>query len=231
MNKRHGFTLIELLVVIAIIAILAAVLFPVFATAREKARQTTCAANLKQWSVAYQQYAQDYDENMVYATNTTQVNYWFDQLYPYVNSTTVVACPDALKPNSWSVSLPGNAIKSVPISYCMLDGSYTTVSSGVIYPAPLSKFEWPSQFVVLADLKDGSGSPFTSPFGEKYPVSNPTNSRFGYRHNGGAEVLFQDGHVKWCGLGTLVASTSDSAVLNLLRNRYCNTAGGAGAWQ
>jgi prepilin-type N-terminal cleavage/methylation domain-containing protein len=60
--KRPGFTLIELLVVIAIIAILAAILFPVFAKAREKARQSSCLSNLKQLGLAVLQYAQDYDE-------------------------------------------------------------------------------------------------------------------------------------------------------------------------
>ncbi len=62
MKKKQGFTLIELLVVIAIIAILAAILFPVFAQAREKARQTTCASNEKQMGLAILQYQQDYDE-------------------------------------------------------------------------------------------------------------------------------------------------------------------------
>lgn len=62
MQQRRGFTLIELLVVIAIIAILAAILFPVFAQAREKARQTTCVSNLKQIGTAFMMYVQDYDE-------------------------------------------------------------------------------------------------------------------------------------------------------------------------
>jgi prepilin-type N-terminal cleavage/methylation domain-containing protein/prepilin-type processing-associated H-X9-DG protein len=104
-SRRSGFTLIELLVVIAIIAILAAILFPVFAQAREKARQATCQSNLKQIGLAYLMYAQDYDElgapmwcksglnpdgsskaNWPPAvfTGTTWGTYWPDEIYPYV---------------------------------------------------------------------------------------------------------------------------------------------------
>ena len=67
--QRKAFTLIELLVVIAIIAILAAILFPVFAQAREKARQTTCTSNVKNYGLAFLMYAQDYDEQMVSQVN------------------------------------------------------------------------------------------------------------------------------------------------------------------
>src|SRR5258708_24865158 len=75
-KKPRAFTLIELLVVIAIIAILAAILFPVFAQAREKARQTVCLSNLKQMGLAVMMYVQDYDEN--YPLQTTEANYgWF----------------------------------------------------------------------------------------------------------------------------------------------------------
>lgn len=111
--KRHAFTLIELLVVIAIIAILAAILFPVFATAREKARQTTCASNLKQLGLAVVQYVQDYDENMPSPAAATTTTYsstgqwscgmgWAGILYPYVKSRGVYTCPSdpTLMPNS-----------------------------------------------------------------------------------------------------------------------------------
>lgn len=106
----HGFTLIELLIVIAVIAILAAILFPVFARARENARRTGCASNLKQQGLAIMQYAQDYDEVMVPAwldgttgagngwngTNSGWGNdnfKWMDLLQPYVKSTQIFNCP------------------------------------------------------------------------------------------------------------------------------------------
>src|SRR5215469_346721 len=98
-KSRSAFTLIELLVVIAIIAILAAILFPVFAQAREKARQTTCASNERQLGLGFLQYIQDYDE---YPPNGVQNGGagvhagegWAGQVYSYVKSTGVFACPD-----------------------------------------------------------------------------------------------------------------------------------------
>ena len=100
-RNRKAFTLIELLVVIAIIAILAAILFPVFATAREKARQTQCASNEKQLGLAFLQYIQDYDETWPYELVLRSGSWvgaggqeWAGPLYPYLKSLDVWKCPD-----------------------------------------------------------------------------------------------------------------------------------------
>ncbi len=100
-TPSRGFTLIELLVVIAIIAILAAILFPVFAKAREKARQITCLSNEKQINLGMMQYVQDFDEAMPDSTVTTNIydssqpHYsWAYVVYPYVKSKNVWVCPD-----------------------------------------------------------------------------------------------------------------------------------------
>jgi prepilin-type N-terminal cleavage/methylation domain-containing protein len=108
MRMSKGFTLIELLVVIAIIAILAAILFPVFAKAREKARQTSCLSNMKQLGLAFQMYATDWDETMPlrkhsgpatgpcrHGSNARCYN-WKTEIYPYIRNKGLYACP------SWS---------------------------------------------------------------------------------------------------------------------------------
>ena len=98
-RQRSGFTLIELLVVIAIIAILAAILFPVFAKVREKARQISCSSNLKQITLGILQYQQDYDE--MFPMGETQASAadggfygWPTEVAPYLKSTAVLECPD-----------------------------------------------------------------------------------------------------------------------------------------
>ena len=93
--RRRAFTLIELLVVIAIITILAAILFPVFAKAREKARASACMSNLKQIGNGYAMYTQDYDERVLpLSTWNGSVEYWWwDIIQPYLKSTQVLQCP------------------------------------------------------------------------------------------------------------------------------------------
>lgn len=107
--KRTGFTLIELLVVIAIIAILAAILFPVFAKAREKARQTSCLSNNKQLGLGILQYVQDYDETPPMGNSTTRAAVgWAQQIYPDVKSAAVYHCPDDNSPQGALVSYAYN---------------------------------------------------------------------------------------------------------------------------
>src|SRR5207245_1421191 len=113
-RREAGFTLIELLVVIAIIAILAAILFPVFAQAREKARQTTCLSNMKQWSLGTRMYLIDYDDTVVpcylytvhgsdgtLPTGKPYLQWWPDLLNPYVKNDKVWQCPNWSMPYTY----------------------------------------------------------------------------------------------------------------------------------
>ena len=121
--KRRGFTLIELLVVIAIIAILAAILFPVFARAREKARQSSCQSNEKQLALGMLMYVQDYDERlpMRWVERGSDDIYIPDLIYPYVKNAQIYECPS--KAGSMSLFLGDTTRSSKPLSYGWLGGS------------------------------------------------------------------------------------------------------------
>ncbi|MDR3709508.1 MAG: DUF1559 domain-containing protein [Capsulimonadaceae bacterium] len=145
MKPRRGFTLIELLVVIAIIAILAAILFPVFATAREKARATACLSNEKQIGLAVVQYNADYDETEPCGfSRTNRLIGWACQLYPYVKSKAVFVCPSDTTPGASS-------------SYAINNNIIGTTGS-VPYPGlALSMFTAPSKTVLLAEITGSAG--------------------------------------------------------------------------
>src|SRR5215218_8331777 len=116
-SVKRGFTLIELLVVIAIIAILAAILFPVFARARENARKTSCMNNCKQMGIAFLQYAQDYDEMLPCGYSAgPPARDWSNDVTPYLKSTQVQQCPSTKRAGShygygwWLAVTPGRAL-------------------------------------------------------------------------------------------------------------------------
>ena len=150
--KRKGFTLIELLVVIAIIAILAAILFPVFQKVRENARRTACLSNEKQLGLAVIQYSQDYDEYMINGTNGYGGGSgWAGQAYPYVKSADVFHCPD----DSSSV-IPGSHSSSYALNsnFTYYIGT-TTGCTGIHGAYTLSQLNAPSKTVMLFEVSGG----------------------------------------------------------------------------
>lgn len=140
-KSMRGFTLIELLVVIAIIAILAAILFPVFATAREKARQTACLSNMKQLGLGFSQYTQDYDELFPPRSyNVSPFTSWPDIILPYTKSKALVRCPD-----DQNTTVSGNV--SYPVSYGY-NYNFCTGNLGI----NVSKVDKPAQTLFLTDI-------------------------------------------------------------------------------
>lgn len=157
-RKGSAFTLIELLVVIAIIAILAAILFPVFAQAREKARQTACLSNTKQLGNALAMYTQDFDETLPMGgwsnVNGTSSR-WFRDLYPYVKSLDVYVCPNITED---PMSIAGY-YRPTLYNFPRFPGDterYPTSSGGYAANANLVNFNAASK--TLADIVDSSGT-------------------------------------------------------------------------
>ncbi len=206
---RRGFTLIELLVVIAIIAILAAILFPVFARAREKARQTSCLSNLKQLGLAWLMYAQDYDERVcathmppvgapdrtdmwVYVANSDPTRAIGSRLMPYCKNEQMFVCPS--EPGShWSYGM----------NYYFAAYARATLGSsgpsGYGYGgAALAAIGRPAEILVLTDARS-----------DCYYIGNASYPGYGWRspgyvcggarprHNDGVNCTFADGHAKW----------------------------------
>ena len=156
---RRGFTLIELLVVIAIIAILAAILFPVFGRAREKARQTSCLSNLKQLGLAFMQYAQDYDECFpLLRTYTASGTFYYPwTLEPYHRNWQVWYCPSRDKTDGvGQYGLPCSIYKQ------------TRMNDGTGIDSPICPYGRP---VKLAELKTPAETPLLAECASKWRAS------------------------------------------------------------
>ncbi len=217
--RRRGFTLIELLVVIAIIAILAAILFPVFARAREKARQSSCLSNLKQLGLAAMMYAQDYDEQMVHyyrymPSGSDNLYWWGDVLQPYIKNYQVLECPSG----SWSygsrrpLGLPNPLVCSyaLPNIHTRDDGtSVPRISSN-----SLAIIEAPAETILLVDSTTAEiyvgGSPDFTIAGPNGVTDLGTGNvvRVALRHNDGFNAAFCDGHAKWLRQSTMAMWTT-----------------------
>ncbi len=180
----RGFTLIELLVVIAIIAILAAILFPVFSRARAKARQTACLSNVKQIGLALEMYCQDYDEAYPVVDHATGYGWWAP-LYPYVKNAQVFRCPaykaGAAEPSS---DYALNGLFAHGVSQSFFQDAAGQISIAIRKPGCMEAgyHPWPDDHAAWDSL--GAYSEFEANIATDI-------------HNGGSNYGFADGHAKW----------------------------------
>ena len=199
MSHRSGFSLIELLVVIAIIAILAAMMFPVFARAREKARQVACMNNMKQIGLGFGMYAEDYhrlpwdDLTVGGAPEGTAPTWtWRLMLQPYINNTQIFVCPTAPREDDFDGTWPDyDQDAGYAINHVHWDDDLGTDAE----PPPghtMDEIQRPSQTILATD------------FTGDYAISGYGTQEHGFvreddaatRHNDGCNYLFCDGHVK-----------------------------------
>jgi len=194
--RKRGFTLIELLVVIAIIAILAAILFPVFAKAREKARQTSCLSNMKQIVLASLQYAQDYDEmflrinigpGIVYTlpNGSAYTGYmlWHSIIYPYCKNYQMLTCPSASGGDAYTGGYTGG-------------GSYGL--SSYIAGQALGVVNFPAETMMFGEASGGDAYNLDGDnAGANDEMTGSTSFPSIPRHNDGSNIGFCDGHAKW----------------------------------
>lgn len=229
MNKRSGFTLIELLVVIAIIAILAAILFPVFAQAREKARAISCLSNEKQMGLAELMYAQDYDNFLPVYGSFPETYQVAAKLVPYIKSNPIFKCPDSQFPegalqhkqrdNGTDYMLPpDDGCVGLPHSQVGDAKYYDDVYPPMDYATNWSLYNWQTGCTGKYGGYE-AGQSFDSPNISSaakcvmlidFPPANfvwPGAAFWGGpadgRHSNGSNVVFMDGHAHWFQFSTL----------------------------
>lgn len=210
-QRRSAFTLIELLVVIAIIAILAAILFPVFAQAREKARQTQCVSNLRQIGTAVMMYVQDYDET--YPTQSSdpfgQAPYavedspgrlsWMGSIQPYLKNIGVMACPSANEPATPTAT----RYSRCSYSYNGLLGNLLPGQTANPMPiAPLAQVARPAEVAMIQDQaitwnRSQPGPRWNGPTGANRWCNTNSFEVISKIHNQGFVIAYADGHAKW----------------------------------
>jgi len=187
--KRRGFTLIELLVVIAIIAILAAILFPVFARAREKARQTSCLSNLKQIALGQLMYVQDYDERThkwhgywdTGQVPTAADPYWYTLLEPYLKNQQILLCPSA---GDKALDPGGSPANTYLCTYAVSNG----------WPnQALAAFDTPACTVMMCETQSNNYYRYRLLPNTDYAIDGTARTL----HNEGCNFALVDGHAKW----------------------------------
>lgn len=225
-TSRRAFTLIELLVVIAIIAILAAILFPVFARAREAARKTSCLSNLKQIGSAIQMYSQDYDENLPSvrfanypdglwgspAWNDYQWGYIFTLTEPYIKNTGVLKCPSARD------QILGPAGRQINLSYGYNEYLYNLGSGWSSEAALAGNQHGVASIAIVADSRfagifndwdagwTGSGTPYQQNFLARVMLAEDSRPR-----HEGTNFLYADGHAKFSSTGAIVCPAANGS--------------------
>lgn len=195
--RHRAFTLIELLVVIAIIALLAAILFPVFARARENARRSSCQSNEKQLALGIIQYTQDYDEKYPHYTNAVNP-FWWEQTEPYVKNEQIYRCPSYPKPSG---------IGFTSFYYSNYNFGSGGGNSGLYRTTPrtVASVSFPSKTWMIVETKHYTASLIASGYSYglnpwQWSYADPQANIYYWahdRHLEGTNVGFADGHVKW----------------------------------
>lgn len=210
-RAKYGFTLIELLVVIAIIAILAAILFPVFAQAREQARRTACLSNTKQIGLAFAMYTQDYDETtpaVIHLSGGNDNDFW-TIIQPYVKNIQMFYCPDRTEwtmPTGDDCSGQNANPEQRCIGYGYNWGILSSVRLGMVQPrvrfsggyiepgVSLAAITAPADMFAYGDTGDNPRYTICSNYIYQYYTNVKTSS--GMRHGGRLNMSFADGHSK-----------------------------------